>query len=201
MNAQEVITMAANSELSNINIKDDVPTVIGYMNLGIIELYKRFALSTKEHVITLLDGVEIYDMPTDFMWAIEAYGEADVNSVIKVNKISINDEDDELGINTINWRQVQVPIATTGSFISIIYAASPVLVTELTINDPLPLPIQMIEPLLNYIGYKGNTPTDSVEENNMYYRRFELSCKRIEDKGMFTADSLNTTKFKDRGFA
>jgi len=203
MTVQQVIDTAANRELKNIAISNDVNAVLEYINLGLIELYKRFALKVSEEMVELQDGVEMYEMPSDFMWAITAYGEVESGSDVEVVELPINEEDNPLSLNTVGYNTVQVPLATDGAYISIIYRAGPEWVTEANLNDSVKVPPQMIAPLLNYIGYSGHISVNGIAntEQSTHYALFEQACARIEAAGMFTSDDvLMPKRISNRGF-
>lgn len=203
MKVQDVIDMAISSELSNLSTKNNTTTILSFINLGMIELYKRFPIATEEYVITLLDGITIYQLPSDFMWLQAAYGEVTETDKREgtVSELPLNEEDNPFSINLVSWNKVQVPLAATGSFVSVIYAASPVTLTDLSLGDDIQIPPQLVEALLSYIGFRASAPTDGEGEKNSYYRRFELSCVRAKEQGMYTADDLtNNNKMNRRGF-
>lgn len=203
MTANEVISLAQNGELKTLAVKDDVNAVIGFINLGLIELYKRFQLETKEFLITMVDGIEEYTLPSDFMWIVSAYGEVDYNDIKGLLELPVNDEDDPLSVNTVGWNKIQIPSAIGGERVSLIYVAAPTLITELTLNDPLPIPPQFLEALLNYIGYRGHGSVDGKinAESNTHYQRFEMSINKIKKEGMFTPESVKMTRRVDiKGF-
>jgi len=203
MTVQELIDMATYGEVSNLSVKDNNNALVSYINLGLIELYKRFPLDSKEIVIALSTGVDIYDMPDDTMWLVAAYGEVDAKSDELVNVLPINEEDNPLSVNAVNWNQVQIPNSLDGSYVSIIYVASPVLVNVENLSSSLPIPAQLIESLLHYVGYRahGAMNGELQSESTSHYQRFEASCKRIEGNGMFTSDDLSMRKrIIDRGF-
>lgn len=201
---QNVVDMAVKSELSNLNIKDDNEAIVSFINLGVIELYKRFRLEVKEHMVELQDNVEIYDMPGDFMSLVAAYGEVEEPSVDNVNPLPVNVEDDPLSVNTVNWYQVQIPVAVTGGFVSLMYASAPPYLSTDDLDSALPIPIGLVEALLHYVGYRAHAAMDgSIQaENNTHYQRFEASCQRAKLDGVITADDVNMgTRIKSRGFA
>ena len=203
MTIQAVINMAASGELKNIAVKKDTAAIIDFINLGMIELYKRFPLKVKEHIIELQDGVEIYTMPDDFMWVVAAYDEVPEDSDEVVVPVPINEEDNPLSLNTVGWNEVQIPMSLNGAYISVIYAASPTEITVADLGSQLQLPAQMLEALLHYIGYRAhNSVTGELNaEHTTHYTRFEASCARIEASGMLTSDDMNTNKrFSTRGF-
>ena len=203
MTATEVISLAREGELKTLAVKDDLDAVIGFINLGLIELYKRFPIEVDEYLITLDPSQTIYDLPNDCMWLVAAYGEVPAGSTEEVNQLQINDEENPLSINTVAWNKVQIPLSITGDTVSIIYVSSPTLVTSATLDIDLPIPSQMIEALLNYIGYRGHGSVNGniQAESNTHYQRFEASIKRIKNLGMFTSESVNMDgRISDRGF-
>lgn len=203
MTVQQIIDMAKYGELNNLAIKNNTEAILSYLNLGMLELYKRFPLKVEEHVITLVDGVTIYDMPENYMWIVAAYEETPADEDTYVQPIPINKEDDEKSINTIGWSQVQVPTTTTGAFISVIYTAAPDMYTNGDLAESVEIPPQMVEPLMDYIAYKAYNAIDGgvQAESNVHYQKFETSCDRILQKGMFNQDDLYMTdRIEYKGF-
>lgn len=204
MTVGNVVSMATSGELKNLAVKSDTEAVVGFINLGLIELYKRFPLNIKEHIIELQDNVEIYAMPSDFMWIVSAYDEVPENSPEVVIPVPINEEDNPLSLNTVSWNQVQIPLTRNGSYISVIYVAAAPTVLATQLEAELPLPIQMLEALLHYVGYRahGAVTGEVNAEHTTHYTRFEMSCARIEASGMLTSDDLSMSKrLSMRGFA
>lgn len=203
MTIRQVIELARSSELNGLGVanKDDV--ILGFLNLGVLELYKRFALRNEEYVIALEEGVDTYTMPANYMWIVAAYGEVDIRSTEVVNQLPINEEDNPLSINSIGWNKIQVPVAVGGAYISIIYVASPDMYTLDDMDVEIELPVQMVEALLAYIGYKGNSTVDSgvQTEDNAWYMRFENSCGKLREYAMVTSDDMYMNKrLSTRGF-
>jgi len=193
MTIQEVIKDVAAGELKQLAVKDDSTAVISYINLGLIELYKRFDLKTDEVIIPLVASQTIYEMPTNFQSIIEVFDE-------KGDWYSINDEHDVLSILTPTFNAIQVPNPEDGAAISVIYRALPDRVTD--VNDTLPLPLSLLDALYNYIGYRGHGAVngDLKTENNSHYMRFEANCKKAKDLGVLTSEDIINTKLVDRGF-
>ena len=81
---QEIINLAKYSELAGVAVKEDIDAITAFINLGMLELYTRFPIRVEEHIINLLDNVTTYDMPADFMYATQAYGEFTKRSCSKV---------------------------------------------------------------------------------------------------------------------
>lgn len=203
MTVGQVIELAKVSELNGLKIGDNTTSVLGFLNLGVLELYKRFSLKIEEYVITLQDMVDIYTMPANYMWIVAAYGEVDIRSTETVNELPINEEDNPLSINTVGWNKVQVPVSVSGAYVSIIYVARPEMYELADLDVEIDLPPQMIEPLLAYIGYRANATIDSgvQSEDNAWYIRFDSSCNRIRQESMINSDDMfMNSRINKRGF-
>ena len=203
MTVKQVIDLAKASELTGLPAASKDETVLGFINLGVLELYKRFTLSVEEWIIALEDGQSYYTAPEDFMWIIAAYGEVGMDSVQEVNVLPVNEEDNPLSINTVGWNKVQVPLSVTGAYVSIIYAATPEVYSVTDMNKTVNIPPQMIEALLAYIGWRANSTIDTgiQTEDTVWYNRFESSCSRLEVKGFINAnDMVMTNRLNMRGF-
>jgi len=208
MTAQEVIDLAKNAELKQLAVKDDDLAVLGYLNLGLLELYKRFPLEEAEAMITLRDGKTAYKLDgTDADVAIDANkellmiaGAYELDDKGLPIPVVINDEDNMLSINTPSYNVVEIPAVAAGVLISVIYRVTPKFLTALT--DVVPIPPQLLEALLNYIGYRGHGSINGElkTENQSHYVRFENSCKRVVLDGLITTDDLISKKFHNRGF-
>ena len=203
MTVKQVIDLAKASELAGLPAASKDETVLGFINLGVLELYKRFTLSVEEWIIALEDGQSYYTAPEDFMWIIAAYGEVGMDSVQEVNVLPVNEEDNPLSINTVGWNKVQVPLSVTGAYVSIIYAATPEVYGITDMDKTVNIPPQMIEALLAYIGWRANSTIDTgiQTEDTVWYNRFESSCSRLEVKGFINAnDVVMTNRLNMRGF-
>ena len=204
MNVQEVIDIARNSELNTLAVRNNDEAIVGFINLGLIELYSIFALKTEEYVIELQDNVTIYDLPEDFMYMTAAFGEVPEGYNNESMQLPINEENNPFSVNTISFSQVQVPLSATGEYISILYVPKP---ARMSVNDKtaeLPIPDQLVQPLLAFIGYKGHGAirTDGQGEADVYYLRFKRTCDEIKKLGVsIAADDLGmSNRIADRGF-
>ncbi len=205
MLVNKVIALAKASELRQLAVRNDDIAILGFINLGMLELYKRFPLKTEEAIITLqaekttytLDGIDsdvsMEANVENFLLVSECYDE-------QGDVVAVNDENDALGILTPSYNTVQVPNVAQDEKLSIIYRTS----VDFAINttDNLLLPPQLLEALLHYIGYRGNASitADVKEENNTYYMRFDASCNRVEKQGLILPDDLESYTFYNRGF-
>ena len=213
-----ILDQARNGELKSLSTKDKTDEVIvGYINLALVALYSRFQLKTEEAIITLetnpartvytldstdtavrVNGVPMPD--NDVMSIIDAFDESG-------RHVAINDEKDPFSIYTVSYNQVQIPLVNEGTYISIIYRKNPTLVTYTETNNVtdekiIELPLQLLEPMLHYIGYRAHGAVDGKlnTENNTHYMRFEKSCERAQELGVLTADDVVGVNVTDKGF-
>jgi hypothetical protein len=184
MTVSEVLTFARNGEFRGISqSKYNDATLISYINMAMIEIYKRFVLKTSETIIDLNDDDTIYSLPDDCMTILAIYDED--GAIYK-----LNDEDDKLSILTVSWNQIQVPNPATGASISIIYNSNPSVVSSGT--DVVQIPPILLEALLNYMAYKAyQQPEGEVNgKSDSYFLKFESSCTRVRDLGLVTQDDV-----------
>lgn len=204
MTLQDIVDLARYSEAAGTSIKDNTDVIILFMNAGMTELYKRFPITTNEHIVTLVEGTSTYTLPTDFMYAMSAYEEVDINGTMGIAEIPINDESDDKSIFFPNHKEVQIPDAEDGAFISIIYVAKPPFYTSADLGNDIDLPDTLIDCLLHYIGYKAHLGIrgDGQAETNAHFIRFERSCDKARELGVsHPIDSLQTTdRLNRRGF-
>ena len=213
MTIQNAIDLAASTKLKNIAVAKDTATVLGYLNLGITELYKRFPLRVDEAIINLqemkseykLDGTDPdVEMPenSELMWIVAAYQEvedADYNELVAL-QLPLNEEENPLSLQTVAWNTLQVPMSVAGAHISLIYVAVPEMLTMDNLTDQLPIPRQLVEPLLEYIAYQAKSSIGTIQDTTLAYQEFEASCSRIEMRGMVTADDLDMLARDMKGF-
>lgn len=203
MTVGQIIDLVKNGELNSLKVAEKPEVIVGYINLGVLELYKRFQLKVEEYIVELVDNVDIYTLPLDCMWLVAAYGEVDIRSTETVNQLPINEEDNPLSINTVGWNKIQVPVSVSGAYLSLIYVASPVTYSTTDLDVDIELPAQMIEALLAYIGYRANSAIDTgvQTEDSIYYQRFEASCDKLKVFGMYNSDDMYMNKrLSVRGF-
>ena len=192
MTVQEVKDQLVSAEFKQLSLDAIADSdILSYINLGVLELYKRFKLKTSEYIVDLEDNETMYELPTDCMRVLEVY-----NELGQLHEL--NDEDDALSILTPTWNQIQVPNPATGGSLSIIYASTPTYVT--TLNDEVGIPYSLLEALLFFCAYRALMPIDE-ELSDKFYAKFINSCNTAKAFGLITLDDVNF-KFstQDKGF-
>ena len=207
MRLKRIIANARNRELKNLSPKDKTDEVIvNYINIALVELYSIFQLRTDELVLNLKTGKTVYKLDgtdpdvykegvlyrnNDFMTVVSAYDEN--------GEISINNNNDSLSVFTVAYNKIQVPYATTGEHIALVYRTAP---TEVVFVDDgsgnaedaeVELPIHMMEALLSHIGYSAYSSIDTMQEveTDKHMQRFDRACQRLESYGLVLQDALD----------
>lgn len=203
MQLKEAIDICKYSELNQLAVKNNDAAIVAFINLGLLELYNIFALKTEEYLIELEDGVTIYDLPDNFMYLTGAF-EPPSNGR-NSQPVPINEESNPYSVNTINFKQVQVPLSVTGAYISLIYVVKPNTLSADDLSAELPIPDNLIQPLFNFVAYKahGAIRLDGQQsEGDVYYSRFKRSCDEIKRQGTsIAADDLSMcSRLQTRGF-
>lgn len=204
MKLKTFISTVQKTVLKQLAINADTSVVVSLVNLGLIELYKRFPLSTDEFVFKVLEDQSYYETPEDFMWLVTAYGEIpEGRPDYSSGTLAVNDEDNPNSINTVGYNMIQVPSHMKGKYISVIYAKAPAEMDEADLDAVIKIPPQLVEALVFYVGYMGQSSLKQTtqEEDSVLYRRFEASCAKVTTEGMLTRDSVEMrNRINDRGF-
>lgn len=212
MTVIDVMEYAKYGELSQLAVgeqlnSEDPTTVINaerkllsYINLGLIELYKRFNLKTDETTVTMVEGQTLYAVSaSNFNSIYELYDELG-------NKYPLNEENNDNSIMTPSYNTIQIMNPSDGGIVYVIYNASPekLVWAEDLSTLVVPIPPAMLEALLHYIGYRAHSAMHGEinAENNTHYMRFESSCARMLELGVVPTDDSLTSgeKLEQKGF-
>jgi len=197
MKASEVIQYAKNGELKQLHIKSDDSVVISYINLGIIELYKRFNLSIKVEVLKTLPDIKVYTLRnTDINMVLTIYDST--GKKLEYKRLPADDLYDitQLNLTTFLFKNPK------DEEVLFLYKASPPVIEA--VSDNIEIPYDMLEALLNYIGYKGQTYMN--KQNNVqvpsinFFDMFEKSCYELTQLGYKMDFSDMEKDIRTKGF-
>ena len=182
MTLGDVVTQLKYGELQSLAVKDDNTAITSYVNLALQALYNRFTLKVSEQIIPLKDNIVEYTLNEDVMTIEGIYDE-------NGDEFALDDDTNLFSVQQVDFETIQVPNPSTGATLSVIYKASPkilIYTDESSLNNRIPAPPQLLEPLLHYIGYRahGSINGDIKAENNTHYMRFIASCNEIEKLGL-----------------
>ena len=222
MKVSQVIALARSNELTNLSANaftDD--RIIGMLNLGIIELSKRFTIATKVEGIRTSPYTHIYSLRnTDVIGIIDIY-DSNGKSLIAQPTLDSVDYDYKLinnnsfllhrtqdytskikyvdGIDNEALEEMQT-IAPPDFQLMVVYSAVADLIE--TVYDTLPIPDIFIDALLAYLGYKAHNSagTDGQGEGKYTWSRFEYCCGLISGSSYMSHAAVVGNSVQSKGF-
>jgi len=180
MTVQDVMDYAKAGELSQVSYNDT--DVLSYINLGLLELYKRFNLRIGIEALSIRNTMTIYTLRNK-----------DINELISVynrdgKELRFRNQESQFtdscyDIEQLSYNTFIVPNPPDEDLFTFVYKASPIMVRE--VGDEIEMPDAMLEALLHYIGYRAHGSVDGNinAENNTHYMRFEKSCEQLKNMG------------------
>jgi len=198
---RDVLAHAAFGVLNQLAIKDNSEAVISFINLGLIDLHKRFLLKVEEYVIDVEERKSMYSMPDDYMYMLNATDLGLSTTTVSLSgtedvsrELSINVDEDPISIFTPYFNKIQVPKLLVGHAISLVYCASPEVVYDA--EDELELPVQLLECLVLFIGYQAYASMDvkALAAENTFYRRYTDACEQIRLSGTINSNNMYIVK-------
>ena len=204
----------------------DYPQVISFINLGMIDLYKKFLLQEKNVVLELFDHITEYELyyehaqsnPDPIQDDITRYiadtgyekpFEEDILQIHSAydsnfEEIPLNDMNERSSIFTIGDDIVQVPYPGQGTFIDLIFHAYP---TKIPLDTVTPetykirLPQQFIAALTAYVGFRAHIslPAGAASKATEHFSRYSGICNEIRILWTSNNPYLSNMKALDQG--
>lgn len=234
---KDLFTSLATGEFSNISLQRDrsgqineseYAKVLSHINLGLIELCKRFNFLEEELILHTDPSVTTYYIRTDRMALLEnitteAYIEKppDHGGIINIVEIKSIFDDEGYALR-INDRHATPRIlhSSTDTLkitgleepqkLSVVFQSYPSRIKLSDAFDPdnhiIPLPETVIEPLLYYVAsrvYKpmgANNSTANADKSIGYQQQYELACQKIQTFGLDIENSDSPNTFSERGW-
>lgn len=199
------------------------PKILANINLGLVELHKRFPILLKQVNIQLYEHISTYVLDkkyaqsntsstVTYKYIMDSSYFPFNNDVIRITRVAnedccyypLNTESDPLSLFTPAYNTVQIPYPIKENAIAVEYQAYPARIPLNTTdieNYEVEFPEFLLEPLLTFINYKmfTNVGMDKPEAPN-YMQKFELECRRISDLGVFNLDHDLNLKLECRGW-
>lgn len=227
MKVSQFLSFVRDGELSNLSsnaFTDD--RLISFMNLGIIELSKRFRLATKVETIQTSMYTHIYTLRhsdvINILDIIDSTGKSLIpqrtsdsenydyklmsnNSFLLKRKFDyvesithtiVKGAEKGSGVEIENLQEVPAPDHS----LVVVYSAIADLVTDK--EDDLPIPELFIEALMSYVGYKlyrslgVNGQNDSSEK----WKVFEYCCSLVTNSSFAGNDTILGNSVQSKGF-
>lgn len=221
MKVSQFLSIVRDSELSNLSsnsFTDD--KLINFMNLGIIELSKRFRLATKVETIQTSMYTHIYTLRysdvINILDIIDSKGKSLIpqrtsdsenydyklmsnNSFLLKRKFDYVDSITHTKVKGGELEDLQEVQAPDLSLV-VVYSAIADLITDK--EDDLPIPELFIEVLMSYVGYKAhrtlgvNGQNDSSEK----WKVFEYCCSLVTNSSFAGNDTILGNSVQSKGF-
>lgn len=175
--------------------------VIGHINLGLTELYKRFLLKEGRTQVYLVPGLRDYTVPADDILKIEQI-------FVDGKEQPLNRAGDPGSVFTTSFNSLQVPPGVAWPVLDVVYRADhPLLGAREASREPerveVELPRTHLEALLYFVASRALNPMGSSEgyhDGNNYAQKFERACQVIEAGGYKIDVEQEKTRFDSRGF-
>jgi hypothetical protein len=209
------------------NIDDGVTSnnthsIINYINLGLIDLYKRFNLSIKEIHLQQFAQIQKYTLSSKYAlsnlqsehvkYIIDTLDAPFKNDILLITNVyneigcelPLNDSNKEGSVFTPKYNVIQIPCPKDENSTIITYRASPeLLVCNCDFTQEVEIPYTFLECLLFFVAsrFKASRPNqESLIESNNYAQKYQASIDLIKMEGLYNS-SLNTSvKLCERGF-
>ena len=219
----------AYGELSQLNVgnllidTEHYPRMISSINLGLMELYKRFPVNLKEVNIQLYDEITEYVLhsshaitnmpiggdPKNFYVMDSIYYPfkddfIKIESVFNENgeELPVNDENMRYSVFTTGHNVINHPYPDNENIILVQYRASAIkLSSDADDTSDIDIPLQFTEALVNYVAYRmfAAINMNSAEAVN-YYAKFEASCALLNNYGLWHKDTRTNMKLENAGW-
>ena len=222
MKVSDVIATARSCELSNLSTSSFTDSrIIQFINLGIIELSKRFVISTKAEKIKTSVYTSMYTLRSpDVIGILEIY---DKTGRTLVSQVLSDDEDYDYKlinnttflykhksdyktteeVNPITGIEILQYTQEPDNELMVIYSA----VADLVVNttDELTIPLVFLDPLVAYIGYKASHSITTQAQNGggenlVSLNKFEASCRLLENSVYVGQTNLMSKSIQSKGF-
>lgn len=202
MRLQEIVDILKTTELKQIVIGENDAQIISLLNLALIDVYARLNILQEEQIVRLEAGKTRYQMQDNSQRILQIYGKP--KNQDEYEEIPINDIKDERSVFTPQPFVLHVPIPEDGKVLSVMHSVSPPYVTTQNITTlDFIVPPQLMEPIVNYVGYRAYKSMDGSEQTEMatHYKAYINSIKETQKLGLVHQSIMTNTKTKDRGFA
>lgn len=197
--------------------------IITNINLGLIELYKRFPIKLSEVIIQLSNRITHYTISSSHAESSRPIGNTSPEFYVidspyypfkdDLNQIEVvyNEEGEELPLNdenltyslfTVGHNVLLHPYPENENTISIIYRASaPLLLIDGDLTQTVEIPNHLVELLTSYVAYKTFSAINmSSPEATGYFSKFETSCNLITNLGLISKSSNTNLRLEINGW-
>lgn len=225
MRLDELLLHLCEGEFANISLGvviDDAPkmehytSVLRLIEVGLLELHKRFPLRKREVFIQQYDHIQNYVLHSKYAATNTAstepykyiedtvYNQFLDHDFIQIEElynedgqpIALNDRSQQYSMYTSAFNTIQVPYPeSANNFIVIYRAGHPAIDKKAHPSDiDIALPYSHLEALLFYVAGRKLSATNP-EESQMYLAKFEMSCAKLIELNLRNEDNSPYQQF------
>lgn len=197
MKAKTLVDFLKLGGVRRTTYRDNDTTLIGYINLALIELYKRFNLGIKTEVVVTYPNIFVYELRNDDISQVFKVTDED-NNILVYQGVACNDDFDftQVALKTFIIKN------PTERKLLFFYKSSPQLISSL--EDEVDIPYDMIEAVISYVDYRIDTTIDYAigrYPKYDYFARFEYVCNDLVKRGYANDSFYFGTTVRDKGYA
>lgn len=189
------IMRLAKIRVNNIAVSRSDEAMLGFINMGVADLYRRFDLRIKSETVITNDDLALYELKsTDVLMLLSLY-DRNGRELTQTDVLDSNQYD----YKQINYRSFLLRKPFNG-YIYTLYKASAIPLKDE--NDYIDIPDAMIEALLAHIAYSAFSTInrDNMNEFNTYLQRYELACQSLENQGYKISINTERINMITKGF-
>lgn len=234
LNVAGVLQKLSYGPLSNLSIGGEgsgtcdvnkVPTLVTYINEGLLHLYSKFVLNERNLIIQMSELITKYILtsdrsrlitPTDplqFQYIMDSALDPFTDDLLKVlqifddagREIILNDQSVYGSIFTPKFNVLQIPIPVNGLPLYISYQAKHAIITADNLGALIDLPPVLVEALLAFVTHKVffhmNGQEHSIKAKE-HFDKFNGIVEEVLEKDLVNSSTSTNRlpKFYERGF-
>lgn len=234
MKLSDILEQLTYGELSQLNMggwsgnevrQEDLAKVVSHINMGLLELHKRFWLRSSDVIIQLYDHIQTYTLDRRYAitnvlstelykYIVDSQYEPFQDNVLRIEQVYneggellfLNDLTEPWSVFTPSWNSIQIPFPERHNSLLVHYRAAHPLVRVTPETDAatvdIDIPPGLLEPLLLYVGARAYSAlnSDGNAEGNNYLQKFEASCKIAEANGMQIHTNYGNLRLDQKGW-
>lgn len=231
MKLDELFSRLSYGELSNLSIgnegrgslkEEDIPKVTAHVNDGLLRLYSRFMLSSKQLIIEQVRHITNYHLirkyaesaGSDVEWPYikDLPDEPFLGDVIRILEVHdsmgrefvLNDKDDPASLFTPAPQLLQVPDPKAGIALGIQYQARHIKLNNIDLEQEIVIPFVLEGALQSFVAYKiysHMNGQDNQVKSQEHLNTYEGICADVEARDLVNETfATSHHKLEERGF-
>ena len=199
--------------------------IASFVNIGLVDLYKKFALREKEVIIQQYDTLNYYVLVDDYAvsnvasmaspkFILDSVEKPFINDVLQIQYVKDADGLD-IPLNSLNQTNsiftpeetvLHIPEPVNETLITVTYRVYPAKIALDNINPfavTIDLPEFLLPALLSYVGYRAHIalPDGEASKALSYYGKYRKICEEVELLGLIHNIIPQNQKHWNNGWA